>query len=124
MTPAFAVEYVTEPGDPTRPASLATFTITPPIIIIQGDHGPGAYLHWGSLEQTVPSERFGILNAYYFPDGNYETLYPSISPINSFRVVLNQYFETKYALLPDLHYYSRWNVPFDFIEVTDLTPPQ
>lgn len=97
---------------------------TPPIIIIQGDHGPGAYLHWGSLEQTVPSERFGILNAYYFPDGNYETLYPSISPINSFRVVLNQYFETKYALLPDLHYYSRWNVPFDFIEVTDLTPPQ
>lgn len=97
---------------------------TPPIIIIQGDHGPGAYLHWGSLEQTIPSERFGILNAYYFPDQNYASLYPTISPVNSFRVVLNQYFKTEYALLPDLHYYSRWNVPFDFIEVTDLTPPQ
>src|SRR3954452_11961303 len=30
MTPAFAAEYVAEPCDPTRPASLATFTITPP----------------------------------------------------------------------------------------------
>ncbi|MCC6298875.1 MAG: hypothetical protein IT314_06230 [Anaerolineales bacterium] len=97
---------------------------TPPIIILQGDHGPGAYLHWGSLEATVPSERFGILNAYYFPDENYEALYPSISPVNSFRVVSNRYFGTEYALLPDLHYYSRWNVPFDFIEVTDISLPQ
>ncbi|RIK28988.1 MAG: hypothetical protein DCC56_14085 [Anaerolineae bacterium] len=97
---------------------------TPPIIILQGDHGPGAYLHWGSLEATVPSERFGILNAYYFPDQNYEALYPSISPVNSFRVTLNQYFQTDYAALPDLHYYSRWNVPFDFIEVTDLSLPK
>src|SRR3954470_11241890 len=30
MTPAFAAEYVAEPCDPTRPASLATLTITPP----------------------------------------------------------------------------------------------
>jgi len=97
---------------------------TPPIIILQGDHGPGAYLHWGSLEQTVPAERFGILNAYYFPDQNYASLYPSISPVNSFRVVLNQFFETDYALLPDLHYYSYWSFPFDFIEVTDLSLPQ
>lgn len=97
---------------------------TPPIIILQGDHGPGAYLHWGSLEQTVPSERFGILNAYYFPDADYASLYPSISPVNSFRVALNQFFETDYALLPDLHYYSYWSFPFDFTEVVDLSLPQ
>ncbi len=64
---------------------------TPPIIILQGDHGPGAYLHWGSLESTLPAERFGILNAYYFPDGDYSLLYPSISPVNSFRVIFNQF---------------------------------
>ena len=97
---------------------------TQPIIIIQGDHGPGAYLHWGSLERTLPAERFGILNAYYFPDQDYAALYPSISPVNSFRVLLNQFFGGDYALIPDQHYYSRWSFPFDFIEVKDPSLPQ
>jgi len=96
---------------------------TPPIIILQGDHGPGAHLHWGSLEKTIPAERFGILNAYYFPDQNYEGLYPTISPVNSFRVLFNQFFDGGYALLPDRHYYSSWSYPFDFVEVTDLSLP-
>lgn len=96
---------------------------TPPIIIVQGDHGPGAHLHWGSLEQTIPAERFSILNAYYFPDRNYTRLYPSISPVNSFRVVFDQYFNGDYELLPDRHYYSSWSFPFDFIEVTDVSLP-
>jgi hypothetical protein len=96
---------------------------TPPIIILQGDHGPGAYLHWGSLENTLPAERFGILNAYYFPDQDYERLYPSISPVNSFRVVLNQFFDQDYEMLDDRHYYSSWSFPFDFIEVTDVSLP-
>jgi hypothetical protein len=96
---------------------------TPPIIILQGDHGPGAYLHWGSLENTLPAERFGILNAYYFPDQEYERLYLSISPVNSFRVLFNQFFEADYTLLPDRHYYSSWSFPFDFVEVTDLALP-
>jgi hypothetical protein len=103
--------------------AILTRSKTPPIIIIQGDHGPGAYLHWGSLDQTLPAERFSILNAYYFPDQNYEALYPAITPVNSFRVLLNQFFGSDYALLPDRHYYSRWNFPFDFIEVTDLSLP-
>jgi hypothetical protein len=94
---------------------------TPPIIIIQGDHGPGAYLHWSSLEKTFPAERFSILNAYYFPDQDYSLLYPSISPINSFRVLLNKYFGGQFDLLPDRHYYSQWSFPFDFKEVTDLS---
>lgn len=94
---------------------------TPPIIIIQGDHGPGAYLHWGSLQKTLPGERFSILNAYYFPDQDYSRLYPSISPINSFRVLLNKYFGENYKILPDRHYYSPWGYPFDFTEVTDVS---
>ena len=96
---------------------------TPPIIIIQGDHGPGAHLHWGSLEASLPAERFGILNAYYFPDQEYARLYPSIPPVNSFRVLFNQFFGADYALLPDRHYYSSWSFPFDFIEVTDVSLP-
>jgi len=96
---------------------------TPPIIIIQADHGPGSHLHLGSLEQTLPAERFSILNAYYFPDQNYESLYPSISPVNSFRVVINQFFDGDYELLPDRHYYSKWNFPFDYVQVTELSLP-
>ena len=96
---------------------------TAPIIIIQGDHGPGAYLHWGELEQTWPAERFGILNAYYFAGQDNSSLYPSISPVNSFRVLFNQFFGGNYALIPDQHYYSSWSFPFDFIEVTDLSLP-
>jgi hypothetical protein len=116
------IQYVNKLVLETIDAILTRSTI-PPIIIIQGDHGPGAYLHWGSLEQTIPGERFGILNAYYFPDGNYSLLYPSISPVNSFRVLFNQFFAADYPLLPDRHYYSSWSFPFDFIEVTDLSLP-
>ncbi len=103
--------------------AILTRSTTPPIIILQGDHGPGAHLHWGSLEQTIPAERFGILNAYYFPDQDYALLYSSISPVNSFRVVFNQFFDLDFALLPDQHYYSPWSFPFDFVEVTDLALP-
>jgi hypothetical protein len=116
------IQYINQLVLETVDAILSR-SATPPIIIIQGDHGPGAHLHWGSLEMTLPAERFGILNAYYFPDRDYSLLYPSISPVNSFRVVLNQFFEGHYAILPDRHYYSSWSFPFDFIEVTDLSLP-
>lgn len=96
---------------------------TPPIIIIQGDHGPGAYLDWESLEQTIPAERFGILNAYYFPDQDYTSLYPAISPVNSFRILMNQFFNGTYTIFPDWHYYSSWEHPFDFIEVKKTSLP-
>lgn len=97
----------------------------PPIIIIQGDHGPGAYLSHTALERTDVGERFPILNAYYFPGVDAHRLYPTISPVNSFRVVLNTYFGLELPLLEDRAYYSTWNRPFDFVDVTDsLRGPQ
>jgi hypothetical protein len=88
-----------------------------PIIIIQGDHGPGSELDWDSLENSNLKERFSILNAYYFPDGGDSLLYNEISPVNSFRVLLNYYFGEDLELLPDKGYYSTWGKPYELQEV-------
>lgn len=69
---------------------------TPPIIILQGDHGPWI--------QPNP-QHFFILNAYYLP-GHNDKLYPQISPVNSFRYIFNNYFGGKYDMLPDVTYFS------------------
>jgi hypothetical protein len=65
----------------------------PPIIILMGDHGLEGH------------NRYTDLLAYYLPKGS-EKLYPSISPVNSFRLIFDEYFGANYPLLPDLTYYS------------------
>lgn len=92
---------------------------TPPIMIIQGDHGPVSYSGDNELEKGNMWEQHAILNAYYFPDGDYRFLYPSITPVNSFRVVLNTYFGGGYDLLPDRNYFLLHARPYDFIDVTE-----
>lgn len=91
----------------------------PPIIILQSDHGSGLGLNIRSMEQSDLEERMSILNAYYLPYGGREQLYDSISPVNSFRVVLNRNFGANLPLLPDRSYYSTWPDPLKFIDVTD-----
>lgn len=74
---------------------------TPPIIIIQGDHGLSADLTNNAVE------RMPILNAYYLPGVDMDTvLYPTISPVNSFRLVLNTYFDQNLSILEDSSYYA------------------
>lgn len=92
---------------------------TPPIIIIQGDHGSGMMLDWDSARKTCQRERTSILNAYYFPNGDYEDLYQGVSPVNTFRTVLNLYFGASLPLLEDRTYYSQWYSPYNFVDVTD-----
>ncbi|MBN2116387.1 MAG: hypothetical protein JW730_07445 [Anaerolineales bacterium] len=91
----------------------------PPIIILQGDHGPGAFYNVLELDTACLAERYSILNAYYFPDGDYQQLYPSITPVNSFRVVLNQYFGAELDLLEDRSYFAGWLSPYVYTDVTD-----
>jgi hypothetical protein len=67
---------------------------TPPIIIIQGDHGMSG------------SNRYQILNAYYMNQAGEQKLYANISPVNSFRVVFDTYFGMNYPLLEDYSYKS------------------
>lgn len=88
------------------------------IIILQADHGPGSLLSWETVKKTDIKERFGILNAYYLPGGCYGWIWQTISPVNTFRVILNRYFGTELSLLPDRAFYSPWLYPYRFVEVT------
>lgn len=99
--------------------SILDRSATPPVIIIQGDHGPGAHYDMLKLNDSCLTERYSILNAYYFPDGDYELLYSEITPVNSFRVVLNQYFGADLDLLADKSYFAGWLSPYLFTDVTD-----
>jgi hypothetical protein len=90
----------------------------PPIIIVQSDHGSELYLDRDSAGHTDVTERMRILNAFYFPGGRYEALYQTISPVNSFRAVLNTFFGASLEFLPDRSYFSTWPEPYNFIDVT------
>jgi len=111
------VEYVDFEMEKVITNILANSKV-PPIIIIQGDHGPGAYLDWSSMEKSNLDERMSILNAYYFPGGHSSSLYSSITPVNSFRILFDTYFNMNYPRLPDKSYFSTWGNPFNFIDVT------
>ena len=78
-------------------AATTTPRTRPLVLIIEGDHG-NRYAEWG---RSIREKQFMNLNTYYFSDKNYSMLYDSISPVNSFRVVLNKYFQAGLPLLKD-----------------------
>jgi hypothetical protein len=75
---------------------------TPPIIILQGDHG------------VILEDRLPILNAYYFPGMQDSELYAAVSPVNSFRLLFNEYFNSDYPLLEDLSYDASYDKPYQW----------
>jgi len=87
----------------------------PPIIILQADHGPEGK----HASVSYPQERMTILNALYLPDGGDRSLYSTITPVNTFRLILREYFQGEVELLPDRVLYSEYRRPYDFIDLTD-----
>ena len=79
---------------------------TPPVILIEGDHG------------LNPEVQNANLMAFYLPDDGDQALYPTITSVNSFRIVFNKYFDADYPLLEDIAYSSAYQTPFDF-EIVD-----
>jgi hypothetical protein len=109
--------FITERIEETIKQLLAR-SPEPPIIILQSDHGSELKLDANNIANTDLRERMTILNAYYFPGKRYESLYSRISPVNSFRVLLNEYFGATLRLLPDRSFFSTWTDPYRFIDVT------
>ena len=91
----------------------------PPIIILFSDHGPRSLVFWEDPEKTYMRECMSNLNSFYFPDGNYSRLYDEITPVNTFRVIFNQFFGTDLKPLPDKTYYSTAIYCYKFYDVTD-----
>lgn len=93
--------------------NIITNSDPPPIIVLQADHGG---------DGTAPEDRMSILNAYYLPDGGDQLLYENISPVNSFRVILNNYFGVSYELLEDVSYFSGYKTPYQYTVISDHRP--
>jgi hypothetical protein len=76
---------------------------SPPVIIFQSDHGFRGMADFFSNREKleVGDEWRHILNAYYLPGESSEAPYPAISPYNTFRLIFNRYFNTRFPLLQD-----------------------
>jgi hypothetical protein len=74
---------------------------TPPIIIVMGDHG-----------YVLEERRFNNLMAFHFPDEGNASLYPTITPINTFRLISNLYFGTNLELRNDVSNLSDIGHPY------------
>jgi hypothetical protein len=95
--------------------SLLANSDTPPIIILQADHGPeGRHPH-----VSYTQERMSILNSLFLPGLEDLPLQESLSPVNTFRLIFSEYFGAELPLLPDRALYSEYRKPYDFRDVTD-----
>jgi hypothetical protein len=101
---------------------------TPPIIILQADEGeyPERYqaniksFDWRNATPAELRQKLGILNAFYLPGFPEEKLYPSITPVNTFRFIFNHYFDRNLEPLPDNCYaFVDENHIYKFFDVTE-----
>jgi hypothetical protein len=90
----------------------------PPIIVLQADHGPGMLTDFDSAENTCIRERFSILGAYYLPGLDAGIVPPDITPVNIFRIILDQYFHADLPLLENAQYYYKNGHIYNYLDVT------
>jgi hypothetical protein len=90
----------------------------PPVIVLQGDHGPDCFLHNGVQSDSYLQDRMSILNAYHIPGGG-PLLYDTITPVNTFRVIFDTLFGAHYKMLPDRNYFTWARRPYTFTDITN-----
>jgi len=92
----------------------------PKIIIIQSDHGAAIPLDWQNPTEKMQHDRLSNINYILLPDKNENPLYNTITPVNTFRVLFNDYFNTNFEVLEDRIFFNNNSKPYDFIDVTYL----
>jgi uncharacterized membrane protein len=89
-----------------------------PIIIIQGDHGSKRFLDQNDLSKTDVRECFSNLFAILAPPSVQKLIYPTMTPVNELRCVMDGLFDAKFPMLEDRSWYSEFRHPYHFTEVT------
>ncbi len=93
---------------------------TPPIILIMGDHGPASMFTWRLDAPGCVWERTSNFYAMLLPGHQADgILYPSMTPVNVFRLIFNTYYGADLPLLDDRTYMMSWQQPTLNIDVTD-----
>jgi hypothetical protein len=65
------------------------------VMVLLGDHG------YRRIDLSTPKRLFQNLNAVYFPDRDYRSLYNTITNVNEFPLVLNKLFGQQFLLQKD-----------------------
>jgi sulfatase-like protein len=103
-----------------------------PIIILTADEGPypPAYARdtvgydWATATTDELEIKYGILDAMYLPGDAAPQLPPTITAVNTFRLIFGAYFGADLPLLPDRSYTSASKLrPYDLTDITDRLPP-
>jgi hypothetical protein len=92
-----------------------------PVIVIQSDEGPfEGPAGWRRASDRLLRRKFSILSAYFLPGEGEPDPHPSITPVNTFRLVFDRYFGADLPLLPDRSYvYADLRHLYQFVDVTD-----
>jgi hypothetical protein len=88
---------------------IITKSKTQPIIILAGDHG------------IRDQNRMENLAAIYLP-GFTDRIYPTITPVNYFRIIFNSIFNAGFPILEDRSYYSGYPDRYKLTLTYDLSP--
>jgi hypothetical protein len=103
---------------------------TPPVILLQGDHGTSTLnFSWAPTAAAVSPaqarERFGAFGAYYLPHGGSRLVSDSVTIVNVLQKVLAYYLGADVTASPDDMYMSIERRPYAFARVDPgmLGPP-
>lgn len=89
-----------------------------PIIIIQADHGWDATVG-AEVYDSDDALRYPVFNCWHLPGKGKSRVYDKITPVNTFRVIFEEYFGQDCPLLDDRNYFVHEDRPFQYIDITD-----